>query len=279
MPPTETIPPNTPSTVVSMLNALAAEIASALQGMQSALPRNPGLNNQIQAKILMLQSPSLKSDIIGGQFWDVLMAKSLNGGSAQLSVVFPRSVMRTDASHALQEISQALPLLEGFMSLPFPYTQLDVWYGFVIGNTGGHGDIDVEDQQSYEGRITTTMAPYDATLYHELAHNYLAHEALTQFLEVYLYNMVRTRSTEVRAWVYTRGAYTAVLDSNNGVQALMDIYQMVGPDAMSRAYRRLYVLQPPYGQPLSDQCKQVFIDQAPDALRVQVAAKVATIVY
>ena len=76
----------------------------------------------------------------------------------------------------------------------------------------------------------------------------------------------------------TRGNYTAFQDANTGVQALMDIYQMIGPDAMSRAYRSLYALQPPYGQPLSDQCKQVFIDQASDAVRAQVAVKVAAIV-
>jgi hypothetical protein len=262
-----------------MLNLLSAEITGALHDMQADLPRNPSLSSQIQAKILMLQSPSLKNDIINGQFWYTQVATSLNGRSIPVSAVFAQSGMRADASQAVQHIVTALPVLDGFMSIPVPYSFIDIWYGFVIGNSAGNAVIDVEDQATYVGRMTGTMVPYEAILYHELSHTYIAHEGLNQFLEVYVYNIVHTNSTDVHAWVYTRGSYTALQGSNVGVQALMDIYQMIGPDAMTRAYQALYALQPPYGQLLSDQCKQVFIDQASDALKSQVAAKVAMVGY
>jgi len=58
---------------------------------------------------------------------------------------------------------------------------------------------------------------------------------------------------------------------------LLDIYQLIGHDNMSRAYKILYSLQPPYGSPLSAECLQVFIDQAPTSVKEQVAAKVAKI--
>ena len=76
-------PTNTPSTVVSMLNMLSNEITGALQDMQSSLARNPSLNNQIQAKIRMLQSPSLKNDIINGQFWSRRPPRHSTGARCQ----------------------------------------------------------------------------------------------------------------------------------------------------------------------------------------------------
>jgi len=54
---------------------------------------------------------------------------------------------------------------------------------------------------------------------------------------------------------------------------------LIGRDAMSGAYRTLYSMKPPYGQPLSSDCKQVFVDQAPAAVKTQVASIVANITY
>jgi hypothetical protein len=48
---------------------------------------------------------------------------------------------------------------------------------------------------------------------------------------------------------------------------------------MVRAYRVVYPLNPPYGQPLSAAGKQAFVDQAPEAVKSQVATIVANIVY
>jgi hypothetical protein len=45
--------------------------------------------------------------------------------------------------------------------------------------------------------------------------------------------------------------------------ALLDVYRLVGRDAMARAYRAIYVLAPPYGTMLSAECKQASIDEAP----------------
>ena len=61
-------------------------------------------------------------------------------------MIFTQSGMRTDASQAVQIFATALPVLEGFMSLPPPYTFLNVCYGFAIGNSGGNAVIDVEDR-------------------------------------------------------------------------------------------------------------------------------------
>jgi hypothetical protein len=46
---------------------------------------------------------------------------------------------------------------------------------------------------------------------------------------------------------------------------------------MARAFRAAVPLRPAYGQPLSPAVQQVFIDAAPEAVRAQVAAKVARV--
>ena len=59
----------------------------------------------------------------------------------------------------------------------------------------------------------------------------------------------------------------------------VDIVCAIGHDAMSRAYKGVYPLRPPYGQPLSAPAIQVFVDQSPEAVKDQVAAKLAQIVF
>jgi hypothetical protein len=101
---------------------------------------------------------------------------------------------------------------------------------------------------------------------------------VNQFLELYLYNMVHTKSAATQSWISAR-SYVPFAASNEGVLALLDVYQWIGLDAMTNAYRAVYLVRPPYGQPLSTQCQQVFVDQAPAALKSQVAAKMAKVVY
>jgi hypothetical protein len=277
-PTTPTIPATTPAAVSAMLNGLSGEISSSLQTLQADLPRNPGIATQIQAKIAMLQGASLASDVINGGFWASEAASSLDGRQVPVTVVFAQANMRAEASDAVHDVVMALPVLEGFMATALPAAYVRIWYGFIIGNSGGSGVIHTEDQGSYEARKTTSMVPYEPVLDHELSHTYVGHESLNQFLELYVYNVVHTNSTDVQAWLFTRN-YVAWQDANTGVQALLDIYQLIGREAMARAYRTIYALRPPYGQPLSDQCKQAFVDQAADALKAQVATKAATITY
>ena len=61
--------------------------------------------------------------------------------------------------------------------------------------------------------------------------------------------------------------------------ALLDVYRLIGHDPMARSYRATYPLRPPYGEPLSPAVRQAFVDQAPDALKSQVAALVARVTF
>lgn len=92
------------------------------------------------------------------------------------------------------------------------------------------------------------------------------------FLEIYLYNRVHTRSTDARSWIFTRG-WVPGTASNGGAHALLDIYELIGPAAVGNVYRLIYPLRPPYGQPLSAECRQALVDQAPEDLKAEVAAK------
>lgn len=161
------------------------------------------------------------------------------------------------------------------MAAPFPASVIRLWYGFIVGNRGGSGSLHMEDRESYEARMTAFMVPYEVTLVHELSHTYISHESLDQFLELYVYNMIHTNSQNVQEWVFKRD-YVASRASNEGIHALLDVYQLIGPEAMANAYRAVYPLRPPYG-PLSNECKQVFIDQAPSALKGRVSDKMAKV--
>ena len=153
----------------------------------------------------------------------------------------------------VRSVKLALPILEDFMATPFPRDVIRVWYGFRIGASGSGGRLYMEDKGTYEARMTSSMVIYGAVLPHELSHSYIGHESLTQFLELYVHNVVRTNSTDVESWNFVRN-YVPFRDSNEGYAALLDIYQLIGQDAMARAYRKVYSLEPPYGQQLCAEC-------------------------
>jgi hypothetical protein len=166
-----------------------------------------------------------------------------------------------------------VPLLEDFLAVPFPTQDVRVWYGFKIGNTGGGGSIFTEDRTTYESRTPANRLPFDAILAHEAAHSYFGNESLTQFLELYAYNVIATGSQNVSAWIYLRN-WTPGLASNMGIHALLDIYQAIGFDEMSRAYRAIYPLHP---GALSAAMIQAFANQVNAAQRAFVIEKLGQV--
>jgi hypothetical protein len=168
--------------------------------------------------------------------------------------------MRADAAHSVRYAESAVPVLEAFLDTAFPTPAVRIWYGFRIGNSGGGGTINAEDRATYEARTPATRLPHDAMIVHELGHSFVGSESLTQFLELYGYNLLRTGSPELRDWTFT-----------------LDVYALLGRDAMASAYRAVLPLRPPYGQPLSAAAQQAFVDAAPAAAKARVAAKVAKV--
>jgi hypothetical protein len=267
-------PPSAHSAALEeMLWALPGRIEYYLPYNQNLLPGNPQSAPYIQAKITMLQNPGLVAEINNGQYW-------VEGSAASrvpFVAVFPTANMRAEATQALQSLERALPVLEVFMGTPLYATKVGLWYGFVSSSFAGVGMLDMEDQATYDAR-TAGGWPYEAILYHELSHSFIGNESLDQFLELYAYNMLHTNSQDLQVWIYTRN-YVAWDSSNAGVHALLDVYQLIGPSAMARAYRTVYPFHPPCGAPLPDSSKQAFIDQAPSALKAQVAEKMAKVTY
>lgn len=261
-----------------MIRDLPSYIANALVHEQEGLPRNPGITAFIQAKITLLRNPALANEIVNGQFWYETSVASMDGRSIPVVVLYPQAAMRDDAAQAVNDVSRGLPVLEGFMAAPFPHGFIRIWYGFITGNSGGGGTLNMEDLVSYESRTGPERLPYEAIFHHELSHNYISNESLTQFLEMYIYNTLGTSSTNLQSWVFTR-SYVPELPSNKDSAALLDVYRLIGHDAMARAYRTVHPLRPPYGQPLSAECQQAFIDQAPEPARAAVAALVARVTF
>jgi hypothetical protein len=272
------LPADLSPSLTAMLQGLSAYIALALQTNEDNLPRNPQIPAQIQAKITMLQNPSLPADIINGRRWAEIGVPSSGGRSVPISTVFALESMRAEAGQALQTLAPVLALLEEFFAQPFPTPAIRLWYGFVIGNSGGGGSISSEDRTTYEARTGSSRLPYDAILCHELGHSYIDNESLTQFLEIYAYNIIRTGATDPLTWSYTR-SWTPDGAANQDSAALMDIYKAIGPETMKRAYRAIYPLRPGYGQPLSTDVIQAFVAQVPESLKPSVAAKLAKVTF
>ncbi len=265
-----------PEAAAPMLGMVGDHIRTALANLDGDLPRNPHIASYIEGRIATLRTPGLGGDVIEGRRFVEGSVTSRAGRRAPITAVFPVEAMRADAARAVRYAESAVPVLEEFLDAPFPTPAVRIWYGFRIGNSGGGGTINAEDRATYEARTPETRLPYDAMIVHELGHSFVGSASLTQFLELYGYNVLRTGSPELATWTYTRG-YVPGRDANEGVHALLDVYGLIGRDAMARAYRAVLPLRPPYGQPLSAAAQQAFVDAAPADAKAQVAAKVARI--
>lgn len=267
-----TVPDGSSPTLTTMLLGITTYLGDALTGNTASLPGNPQIATWIQNKITMLQNTSLAVDVVAARRWFEGQATSINGRVVPVVLIFPAEAMRAEAADAVHALEPTMPLLERFYNVPFPLSNVRVWYGFVVGNSGGGGVIYSEDRTTYEARTTSTRLPFDAILNHEMGHTYMAHESLNQFLEIYTYNAVRGASTDVTTWGFTRG-WTPGASSNTGVAALLDICQLIGFDAMQTAYRAIYPLKPAYGAGLTQNVIDAFVSSVPAAQQSAVRAK------
>ncbi|HXT70683.1 MAG TPA: hypothetical protein VN700_13055 [Vicinamibacterales bacterium] len=265
-----TFPSGLSSSVLQMLNGLQSYMTSVLAENQSLLPNNPQSQTYIQAKIAALQQPSLYADIVNGRRWNEGQAASSIGPAVPVATVFMLESMRSESGDAVRVIEAALPLLETFFNVRFPTANVRIWYGFKVGNSGGGGQIYTEDRTTYVTRTTASRKPHDAIMMHELSHTYMSNECFNQFLEFYVFNLIATGSTDFSRWTYTQ-------NSLPGVDALFDIYKLIGPDAMRDAYRAVYPLRPPYGSPLSQAVIQAFLSAVPQQHQATVSTKLAIV--
>jgi len=100
---------------------------------------------------------------------------------------------------------------------------------------------------------------------------------MTQFLELYAYNRALGAGPDLGSWTFTRG-YTGPSETNESSALVLDVYGLVGHDAMARAYKAAVPLRPPYGQPIPAAVIEAFVNEAPSAVKEQVRAKLARVV-
>jgi hypothetical protein len=264
--------------VAAMYQQLPAYIRSALEENRALLPRNPQYVAQINAKIALLQRPTLATEISDGRFYVDGSVASTSGQTIVMAALFAEDWMRAEATETVRFLERVLPVLEAFIDTPFPHTTVRVWYGFKFGHTGGNGQLYLQDRTSYESGTPATRLPHDEILAHELAHSYINNESLTQFLEMYAYSRVNGGTTAIDSWTFVR-EYSPFADDNRDSAALLDVYQLIGHEGMSRAYTAVVPLRPLYGDPLSAAARQVFVDQAPESAKAQVADLIARITF
>lgn len=272
------VPPGVSPMVRTMFEGLPGFLQAALAENQANLPRNPQNASFIAAKIALLQRPALAAEMANGRMFAEVAASSIDGRQITIAVLFAEERLRGEAQQTIERMRERLPILERFMDTPFPFSEIGVWYGFKVGNSGGSGAVHTEDRTTYESRTPPTRLPFDAILAHEMGHSYIGNETLTQFLEIYVHNRALGGGDGISTWTYTRG-YGGMNDANADSALVLDVYGLMGPESMSRAFKSAYSHRPPYGQPLSPGVVQAFVDQAPDGARTLVAAKLSRITF
>ena len=258
----------------AMYAELAGRIEDAIAYNESLLPGSPLLYDVILALLELLHTPTLEEEIRAENRVEAAAVVSIDGRRLPIVSMFPRADSRENAIRANGYVQLALPLLEAFLQTPFTHDSISLWYGFYIGNRGGSGAVFTEDQATYEtrrGPVVLGYLPFEAIIQHEIVLSYFGNEHLTQLIELYIYNRIHTNSLDVDSWIFTRD-YVPFLESNAYTHGLLDIYQLIGHDAMARAFQALYLLKPPYGQPLSEEGKQAVVNEAPVAQQGQVRA-------
>jgi hypothetical protein len=278
VPTAQTLSVQEQAAVNGVIAQLKASFASFLTCLNESKPNNPGSEALYAAKIAVLEDPELYNKIVNGKFFLADTAPSLSGNPVTLVAIYPNPAVRAEAWYALQVAKLSLPLLEEFMGAPLPSTVITIHYGFMMGSSGGGGGLILEDKTTYMGRWKLPMMPYDPIICHELSHAYIGNEGLNQFLEIFVYNRLLGRTSTFADWAFTRD-YATWKGTKTGYAAMLDIYQLIGLGATRGAYRTVYQLKPPYGQVLPENCKQAFVDQAPEPLKAQVRAIAANITY
>ncbi|HUF50843.1 MAG TPA: hypothetical protein VMN60_08425 [Longimicrobiales bacterium] len=258
----------------AMLMRIDEFVTTMARYNRDLLPLNPRFEGPLEDKIAMLEDPELSSDIVRGRYAERIAV--VGAREVPITALFPADTMRAHVGATLAEIERALPVLESFVGVLLPATHVRVWYGFALGSRGGGGSLFLEDQGTYESTRTGDALPYFSIVDHEIAHSFMGHESLTQFLELYAYNVPRTGSHDVADWIHTRG-YVPGDAGSTGIHAILDIYRILGHAAMSDAFGALHELRPPYGEPLPQDARAAIIDRAPAARRTEVAAIVERI--
>ena len=261
-----------------MFAGLEAMIADAIAKNEGAIPNNPHNASLLVSKNQMMRQPGFADGIRSNAQYVEGSASARSGRGVPIIAIFAQEHMRADAGSAVRTVEQAFPVLESFVRSHYSFSAAWIWYGFVIGAFGGNGQVYIEDRGTYEARTGQTRLPHEAMLIHEHAHSYVGSEALTQFLEAYVFNFLRTGSERVPDWLLTR-QYSPFDSANVDLAALLDVYQMIGADAMSRGYEAILPHKPPYGSPLTESAKQAFAAVVPEEFRSQVLAKLSAVTF
>jgi hypothetical protein len=207
-------------------------------------------------------------------------------------IIYPQIDMRNTVENISILLSQTIYRLEKIFG-EYPEPDLFILYGFSLDT---NSIIQLEDKETFDERnrelielnqgVIGGIINWHQLLPHELSHSYFESEAITQFLEIYIINLITQNSSDTRDWKSGRNDWTFndegyIELENYGSPGLLKIYNLIGQEKMELLLNELYISKNEgiwkdfYINPVDENSISVFIElckkYAPEGLESEIS--------
>lgn len=256
-------PSSLTDTIGLHLSSTNTYLGNQISNAKSFLLKNPSDTDALEL-LSALQKPGLADEIIGNRQVVTTTAKSRDGHSIPISIVYRDSGQRVEAEAAALLYKNTIPLIETMLDTSFPSLSVRAFYGFSVSAYISGGNITLPEMNRWNRRNNNSY-PYESMAIHEFTHNYISHEGFNSFLETYIYNTMKHDTTDIGRWSYMAGykASSPIAPSTTStIHNLLGIYRLIGSERMIVAMRKIHRSMPDYNERPSAEQKNFFIEQA-----------------
>ena len=206
-----------------------------------------------ERKLIILKDEELLSNIIHQELY---LSYTYQGNYDDIPIIifYPSLDMKQNVDSVVYLINHIIYELENIFG-KYPDSDVLILYGFTLDTDSL---ISMEDKMTFYERTSERHAIEQDVIgevynwyqlfAHELSHSYFASESLTQFLDVYLINIITFNSSDTREWDSGRNGW--IFDNDGyidlddyGSPGLLKIYNIIGQNNMMRLLNELYMFK------------------------------------